>query len=53
MRSFLNLVDCICAKRIFGKHVAFLGEADKKWFVMIQNVYGQIRASIIVFVFHQ
>ena len=52
MRSFLHLVDSICAKKFFGRHVAFLGETGKSWSVIIQNVIGKIGANIIVFVFN-
>ena len=48
---FLNLVDCNCAKFIFGRKVAFLGGTAKIWFVIIQNVNGKIRAGNIVFLF--
>ena len=51
MRSFLYLVDSICAKKIFGRQVAFLSETGKSWSVIFQNVNGKIRANIIVFVF--
>ena len=52
MRSFLNLVDCICAKINFGRQVAFLGETAESCFAIIQNVNVKIRANIIVFVFN-
>ena len=52
MRSFLNLVDCICAKMKFGRQVAFLGETAESCFAIIQNVNVKIRANIIVFVFN-
>ena len=52
MRSFLNLVDYICAKINFGRQVAFLGEAAESCFVIIQNVNVKIRAKFFVFVFN-
>ena len=52
MRSFLNLVDYICAKISFGRQVAFLGETAESCFAIIQNVNVKIRANIIVFVFN-
>ena len=51
MRSFLNLVDCICAKFNFGRQVAFLGETAESCFAIIQNVNVKIRAKFVVFVF--
>ena len=35
----------------FGRQVAFLGETGKNRFVIIQDVNGEIRANIFVFVF--
>ena len=51
MRSFISLVDCICAKIVFGRKVVFLGKTVKNWFVIIQNVKEKITDIIIVFVF--
>ena len=52
MRSFLNLVDYICAKISFGRQVAFLGETAESCFKIIQNVNVKIRAKFFVFVFN-
>ena len=38
-------------KNNFGRHVAFLGETAKSWFVIIQNVNVKIRAKIVLFNF--
>ena len=42
----------VFVQKKIGRQVAFLGQTDKNRSVIIQNVNGKIRATIIVFVFY-